>query len=238
MVRVYQRKTVKGYTPEALRDALNKIERGSITIRKASKSYGIPFETLRGRTAYVMKDTPGRCTALKPEEERQIAETIATFSEYGHPLGRPVLTRLVANYIKSVGRETSFIDGVPGTDWVSFNVVYLTTYLPTYLSTVYLSTYLCLYIFTYLTLPYLIPTYLPIIIQIMNFERRQKHILTRRRCEILTTSRANSMTERVRENFFIMWRQVIEENNLDKEPFRVFNCDESGMDTCRIPVNG
>ncbi len=68
----------------------------------------------------------------------------------------------------------------------------------------------------------------------MNFEKRQRKILTRRCPEILAVSRANAMTEKVRENFFIMWNKVILSNNLQLEPFRIFNLDETGMDTYRI----
>ena len=69
-----------------------------------------------------------------------------------------------------------------------------------------------------------------------NFEKRQKKILTRRRPEILAISRANAMTEIVRDNFFKMWKEVILSNNLHKEPERIFNLDETGMDTYRIFV--
>ena len=68
----------------------------------------------------------------------------------------------------------------------------------------------------------------------MNFEKRQRKILTRRRPEILAISRANAMTEKVRDNFFKMWNEVILSNNLQLEPFRIFNLDETGMDTYRI----
>ena len=45
----------------------------------------------------------------------------------------------------------------------------------------------------------------------------------------MTVSRANAMTAEVREKFFEMWREVIEENNLQDAPHRIFNLDETGM---------
>lgn len=129
MPRNYVRKREKTYNQEDIKAAIARIEKGLLTIRKASKLYKVPFETLRGNIVQHRKDKPGAYTALSADEEKHIAETIATFSEYGHPIGRTQLKMLVASYLKSVGRQSQFNDGIPGKEWVSFNVVYLPTNL-------------------------------------------------------------------------------------------------------------
>ncbi len=135
MGRVYHRKKVLKYLPEDVTAALAHVRRG-MSVRKASKQYKIPFETLRGRVADPgMQPRAGHPTLMTPEEEVQVATTIAKFSAYGHPVGRAQLRTLVGSYLKSVGRPTQRPHGLPGKEWVSFNVVYLPNY---YLSATYL----------------------------------------------------------------------------------------------------
>ena len=71
---------------------------------------------------------------------------------------------------------------------------------------------------------------------IIKFEKRMSHILTRRKPEVLTTSRARGLTENVVKTFFDMWEKMLDENNLrDKgQEYRIFNCDETGLNTNRI----
>ena len=64
-----------------------------------------------------------------------------------------------------------------------------------------------------------------------SFEKRHKEILTRRKPEILTTSRAKALTPEVRDAFYKMWEDVLEENNLMYAPHRMFNLDETGLNT-------
>ena len=66
---------------------------------------------------------------------------------------------------------------------------------------------------------------------IQNFEKRNAHILTRRKPEILTLSRAKSLTVEVRDAFFKLWLGVLNENDLLEAPDRIFNLDETGLNT-------
>ena len=126
MPRTYVPKKVKRYSKLDLLAALASVDRGSQTVRSAAKKYGIPFETLRYRVVNPLtKETAGRNTNLTQEEEEDIARAIAYFSEYGRPVGRLELQRIVASYLLHVGRDTSFLEGIPGLDWVSFTVIYL-----------------------------------------------------------------------------------------------------------------
>ena len=66
---------------------------------------------------------------------------------------------------------------------------------------------------------------------VIAFERRNQKYLARRKPEVLTIARAKSLTTEVVDAFFIMWENVLKENNLEKRPEAVFNCDETGKNT-------
>ena len=66
---------------------------------------------------------------------------------------------------------------------------------------------------------------------ILAFEHRNSHILTRRKPEILTSSRARALNKDVLKAFFDMWEQILEKNCLRDQPHRIFNCDETGLNT-------
>ena len=63
------------------------------------------------------------------------------------------------------------------------------------------------------------------------FEKRHAHIITRRKPEILTASRAKSLTPDVRDAFFEMWEELLTDKDLLDAPHRIFNLDETGMNT-------
>ena len=60
-----------------IKAAIARIDRCLLSIRKASKLYNVPFETLRGNMVHQRKDKPGPSTAMSAEEEKHVAETIA-----------------------------------------------------------------------------------------------------------------------------------------------------------------
>ena len=66
---------------------------------------------------------------------------------------------------------------------------------------------------------------------IYGFEERHSDILTRRKPESLTMARAKALTTQVRDEFFEMWTTVLEENGLTNAPERIFNLDETGLNT-------
>ena len=65
-----------------------------------------------------------------------------------------------------------------------------------------------------------------------GFEKRQAHILTRRKPETLTTHRANHMTRDICDNFFELWKKVLVDNTMKENcADRIFNLDETGLNT-------
>ena len=66
---------------------------------------------------------------------------------------------------------------------------------------------------------------------ILGFESRNRAVLTKRKPEILTVARSKALTSGVVDKFFEMWEDVVMRNSLHEEPGRVFNCDETGLNT-------
>ena len=69
---------------------------------------------------------------------------------------------------------------------------------------------------------------------ILNFERRNDSLLTRRKPEILTMGRAKGLTKPLVEEFFNMYEDLLKESNLVDQPGRIFNLDETGLSTNRV----
>lgn len=63
------------------------------------------------------------------------------------------------------------------------------------------------------------------------FEKRWQHVITKRKPELVTSSRAKDLSKDAIAIFFDMVRIVYEENNLFDKPNCIFNCDETGFNT-------
>lgn len=61
----------------------------------------------------------GRNTALTRKEEEELAECLILMSRWGFGLTRQETMEIVGDYIRFLGRESPFVDGVPGPDWLS-----------------------------------------------------------------------------------------------------------------------
>ena len=66
---------------------------------------------------------------------------------------------------------------------------------------------------------------------VRGFEKRQKKVLTRRKPELLTTNRAEALTQKTVDLFFKNYTEVLEANGLKESPHRIFNLDETGLTT-------
>lgn len=71
---------------------------------------------------------------------------------------------------------------------------------------------------------------------IKGFETRNKAVLTKRKPEILTVARSKALTNEVVDEFFKKWEALIKKHMFQDDPGRVFNCDETGLNT--NPVHG
>lgn len=60
----------------------------------------------------------GGMTVLSKDEEEYLVFGLQSMAEYGWGTGPETLKEIVANYVKLIGRENSFTNGIPGDDWV------------------------------------------------------------------------------------------------------------------------
>lgn len=77
MPRNYKKKIGPGgklnYNTDYLKNAMEAVKRGHISIRQASEQYAVPYTTLQNRlTKRYSTDQIGRRTALSIEEEHQL----------------------------------------------------------------------------------------------------------------------------------------------------------------------
>ena len=66
---------------------------------------------------------------------------------------------------------------------------------------------------------------------IVGFEKRWKDELVRRKPELLTKARAEGLSQFVVNEFFTLYQQILDENNLNGHPERIFNLDETDLAT-------
>lgn len=74
------------YTAEDYNKALEDIRSKALTIRAASKKYGIPRTTLGDKIKERVKLKVGRPTELSEEEENIITERLMLMAEWGFPM--------------------------------------------------------------------------------------------------------------------------------------------------------
>lgn len=122
MVRIYTRKTKRGssYTKEALQRAVSDVKRQVLTVRKAAKTYKIPYSTILNHTkGYRGKKSSsfGRSTIIPVEEERKLADGLRTLGKWGWGLTRKEVLEVVGRYVTEKKMKTPFKNNVPGEDW-------------------------------------------------------------------------------------------------------------------------
>lgn len=115
-----ERRTIKNYTPEAMRAAIDDVRYRKVTIRAASRKYGIPRPTLGRRvlmgTAVNGKAGPG--TVLTENEEKTICEWIEYMDTAGFKVTIGELTAHVQKIIVNTKRRNPFKNNMPGKTWV------------------------------------------------------------------------------------------------------------------------
>lgn len=98
------------YSPTKLEAAVNMVENGSMSKRKASLIYGVPRSTLidklSGRTELGVN--PGRKTVLSSAEEATLVEYCKLMASTGYPLRRHELLSEVKKVLDHDGRTTPF----------------------------------------------------------------------------------------------------------------------------------
>lgn len=123
MPRKYRRilgtRKYKDFPQEQLETALRKITEENYSIRKASREYNVPFETLYNKYKGLHIHSVGRPTLFTKKEEERLIQYAAVCGDWGFPLSKEDMQFLVKNYLDKQGKVTPYIkDNKPGIDWV------------------------------------------------------------------------------------------------------------------------
>lgn len=122
MTRTYKRKTERGcrYSHVQLREAVEKVITGAMSLQTASSYFGVPRPTIYDHTfnrRQLSCGGGGRGCELGDDTELKIAESLKLMTKWGFGLTRADVLRCVGEYVKGNGILTRFKDGVPGEDW-------------------------------------------------------------------------------------------------------------------------
>ena len=114
---------LKRYTEEDMAKAVEAVNNGELSRKRASSRYCIPRATLVGRLtgwknrAPAKQSKPGRVPDLTPAIEEDLAENLKILNKWGFGLSRKEIINLVGTFVKENNIVTRFKDGVPGKDW-------------------------------------------------------------------------------------------------------------------------
>ena len=70
------------YTTEQFEEAMLAVQQGQMSIREASKQYGVPHATLQDRIGNVHGSQKGRPTVLTEEEEEMLVVRLKIMAEW------------------------------------------------------------------------------------------------------------------------------------------------------------
>ncbi|GAB0099817.1 hypothetical protein DMENIID0001_157060 [Sergentomyia squamirostris] len=118
-VQSVERKSKKGaYTEESLKNALKAASNG-MSLRKASRHYGIPASTLGDKLSGRSKAEKFQGTViLSPDVEQRFVDWILKRAHVGYPVTKNELKDAVALHVKLCGFKTRFRKDRPGRVWL------------------------------------------------------------------------------------------------------------------------
>ena len=107
------------YTDSQLRDAINAVKKGMV-VYKASKTFGIPYQTLRdkifGRTALKIQHC-GYESVLCEQIENKLVEWLLTCTRMGFAMSVVQLLDTMQKYLNSNNIKTQFTNNRPAKGW-------------------------------------------------------------------------------------------------------------------------
>ena len=124
MPRVHERKAgsrnyLTGYSEDTLSRALDEINSGKVSIRKASREYKIPFGTLRHKVKGLHQKSHGGQKRLSDDCERLLLSALDSLADWKVPLGELDIRCLVKSYLDERGiTDSRFQNNLPGPDWL------------------------------------------------------------------------------------------------------------------------
>ncbi|GFN78575.1 tigger transposable element-derived protein 1-like [Plakobranchus ocellatus] len=121
MVRNYVRKTTP-YDPEDMKKAVALVldpTNDTGYYKAAAKLYGLQWQTVRDHVKKPESNiSAGRRTVLTATEEEELATCLKFLSAWGFGMTRKETQEVVGEYLEALDRETPFVHGVPGPDWL------------------------------------------------------------------------------------------------------------------------
>lgn len=104
------------YNEQNIKLALQQISEG-MSVRSASKAFGIPRTTLQDKKFGRHQRSVGAPTILTQDEEKVFTNWIIELGKQGFPVTKDQLLYSVSKYIAENGRSNCFKDGIPGRRW-------------------------------------------------------------------------------------------------------------------------
>ncbi|GFN77727.1 tigger transposable element-derived protein 1-like [Plakobranchus ocellatus] len=107
------------WTQQELENAMRAINRGEgISVREASKQFGIPRRILRNHISSGSTEKRlGRKPLLSDEEEQLLVDRIARFANIGLPLTAKMIRCYVFKYFEKNNRQHPFTSNLAGEKW-------------------------------------------------------------------------------------------------------------------------
>lgn len=115
---VRKKKVRAKYPKEAVERALKAVAAG-VPYRKAAETFGVPPTTIhrKCKNPALLECKIGPPTILSMDEEREIVQWLIKKSQTGNPATKTELLDSVQFYMKSLKKETPFINDRPGRHW-------------------------------------------------------------------------------------------------------------------------
>ncbi|KAG8194929.1 hypothetical protein JTE90_021390 [Oedothorax gibbosus] len=117
---LHTKRKIHQYSEAALKEALHEIRQGLLTIRAASRKFGVPRGTLQdrihGRVSEGLRKM-GPDAVLTLAEEKKLVQWIKDLVKCGFPRKVEDLLNTVQKNILNDGRKNPFKNGRPGKKW-------------------------------------------------------------------------------------------------------------------------
>ena len=107
-------KTKQLYLQKNLQSAIKAVKGGK-SVSAAAAEFGVPKSTLYGHMHGRIGS--GAPTVLEHRDEQQSVITCPVLAEMGFGITRPLVERVVAEYVRENGIANPFANGTPGKDW-------------------------------------------------------------------------------------------------------------------------
>ena len=107
------------YTQEAVERALDVVRSKQMSLRKASKVFGIPYATLGDKLRGRRPVTASPRTVLTSEEEIKLVKWMVELSKRGFGRTRNDMRDMVKRILDDRGEKTVFKDNRPGKAWIA-----------------------------------------------------------------------------------------------------------------------